>query len=82
MPAPEAAEPPALPDHYGALGVAPDAAPEAIKAAFRRRAIASHPDKPGGSDEAFRQVPRTWLFSTSCRFLFVFRLRLCTLLLY
>ena len=38
------------------LGVPCDADPAAIKAAWRQRALGSHPDKPGGSDEASRQV--------------------------
>ena len=54
MPRAEAHE--ALPDHYAVLGVPCDADPAAIKAAWRQRALGSHPDKPGGSDEAFRRV--------------------------
>ena len=55
----------ALPDHYAVLGVPSDADPAAIKAAFRLRALATHPDKPGGTDEAFRWVMQafTVLFS-------------------
>ena len=54
-----------MPDYYDVLGVPCDAEPSAIKAAFRQRALTSHPDKPGGSDEAFRLVMQafTVLFS-------------------
>ena len=51
---PEAPE--ALPDYYEVLGVPSDAPAEVIKAAFRQKALVTHPDKPGGSDEAFRRV--------------------------
>ena len=35
------------------LGVTSSASPEAIQAAFRRLRIVHHPDKPGGSNEAY-----------------------------
>ena len=41
-----------LPDYYEILGVPCDADPAAVKGAFRQRALTTHPDKPGGSDEA------------------------------
>ena len=50
----------ALPDHYEVLGVSCDADPAALKAAFRLKALRSHPDKPGGSDEAFRRVMQAY----------------------
>lgn len=42
-------------DLYGALGVNPEATPDDIKSAFKRRAKATHPDA-GGSAEAFAIV--------------------------
>lgn len=46
-------------DAYAILGVAPDAAPDEIKAAFRAAAKASHPDA-GGTVEAFVRVRRAY----------------------
>lgn len=40
---------------WDVLGITPDASPDEIKLAFRRRAFETHPDR-GGSDEAFRSV--------------------------
>ena len=43
--------------HYDVLGVASDAAPDAIRAAFRRIALADHPDKlPPDSAAAVREA--------------------------
>jgi DnaJ-class molecular chaperone len=39
-------------DHYRTLGLSPTAAPAEIKAAYRRRVLAAHPDK-GGSETEF-----------------------------
>lgn len=46
-----------IPDHYTALGLvrSPATAAEAVRAAYRRRALLAHPDK-GGSDKAFFAV--------------------------
>ncbi len=41
-------------DYYALLGVAPDAAPEAIRGAFRRLALRYHPDLAG--DESLRHM--------------------------
>jgi hypothetical protein len=46
-------------DYYQILGVPPDALPEAIRAAFRRRARECHPDC-GGSHEAMLLVNEAW----------------------
>lgn len=43
-------------DNYSILGLKRSASQEDIKAAFRTAALASHPDKPGGSNEAFQKV--------------------------
>lgn len=47
-------------DHYEALGVDRDAAPEEIKAAFRRGAQRVHPDKEGGSAEKFYPIRKAY----------------------
>ncbi len=41
---------------YTVLGLEPDADAEDIRAAFRLKAKTTHPDKPGGSDAAFKAV--------------------------
>lgn len=41
---------------YEDLGVAPDADKATIQRAYRRAAQRAHPDKPGGSDEAFQRI--------------------------
>ena len=41
-------------DHYARLGVSPDVAPEAIKAAYRTKAAQYHPDKNPSPDAAAR----------------------------
>lgn len=45
-------------DHYQTLGVARDATPEEIKAAYRRCSSTAHPDKEGGSVERMQAVNR------------------------
>lgn len=49
----------ATPNHYDVLGVARDATPEEIKAAFRRKSSEHHPDK-GGDADAMAAVNRAW----------------------
>ncbi len=44
---------------WSILGVARDVTPEALKAAYRRRALETHPDT-GGDDEAFRRIVRAY----------------------
>jgi curved DNA-binding protein CbpA len=46
-------------DLYGDLGVARDATPEEIKAAYRRLAMQHHPDR-GGDDDAFKKVQNAY----------------------
>jgi hypothetical protein len=41
---------------HAVLGVAPNADKAAIEAAWRRLRSSCHPDKPGGSEEAFRRA--------------------------
>lgn len=41
---------------YDVLGVAKDATPDQIKKAYRSKAQASHPDREGGSEAAFKAV--------------------------
>lgn len=43
-------------DHYGALGVHPEASPKEIKSAFRKRAKAKHPDLALGQEESMRAL--------------------------
>lgn len=47
------------PDLYDTLGVPRDAKPRDIKAAYRKRAAAAHPDK-GGSDEELQAINEAW----------------------
>lgn len=51
-------------DHYRVLGVAPDAPDDTVKDAFRRLALALHPDKAAGAAQdsaaAFAAVQRAW----------------------
>ena len=44
------------PDHYACLGVTHDATAEELKRSYRKVTLAAHPDKPGGSEEAFARV--------------------------
>lgn len=44
---------------HGVLGVARGASSAEIRAAYKRRALATHPDQ-GGSDEAFRAVQHAY----------------------
>lgn len=43
-------------DYYEVLGVSKDASADEIKKAFRRKAIAYHPDKEGGDEAKFKEV--------------------------
>jgi len=43
-------------DHYAILGIQKDASTSEVHAAYKKRALDSHPDKPGGSNEAFLKV--------------------------
>ncbi len=46
----------------GILGLRPDYTDEQLRAAYKKRAIASHPDKPGGSERAFDQVTKAMVY--------------------
>src|SRR6188768_1084828 len=46
-------------DHYGVLGVAPDATSEQIQQAFRRRSKQCHPDM-GGTGAEMMAVIEAW----------------------
>lgn len=41
---------------YDALGLEPDADQQAVREAYRRRVKEVHPDRPGGDEEAFKEV--------------------------
>lgn len=43
-------------DYYEVLGVGKGASPDEIKKAFRRKAVALHPDKQGGDEEKFKEL--------------------------
>jgi molecular chaperone DnaJ len=43
-------------DYYEVLGVAKDASADEIKKAYRRLAIAHHPDKAGGTETKFKEI--------------------------
>jgi molecular chaperone DnaJ len=43
-------------DYYEVLGVSKGASDDEIKKAFRKAAVASHPDKTGGDDAKFKEV--------------------------
>ena len=47
-------------NHYQTLGVDREATPDAIKAAFRRRAKSAHPDREGGSASEMAAVNRAY----------------------
>jgi molecular chaperone DnaJ len=47
-------------DHYLTLGVNSEASPEEIKAAFRRRAMESHPDRSGQEGQGFIEVQEAY----------------------
>jgi curved DNA-binding protein CbpA len=48
--------PPPPKDFYGVLGVSAHCTAEELKAAYKRRALATHPDKEGGSEAAFKAL--------------------------
>lgn len=45
---------------YNDLGITPDATTTEVKAAYRSRAQSTHPDKDGGSAEAFHKVKQAY----------------------
>jgi len=49
-------------DHYAKLGVAPNATPDVIKAAYRKKAAQYHPDKNPSRDAAarFREIQEAY----------------------
>jgi hypothetical protein len=55
----------ALPDQtngawWAVLGVDRDASPAIVEAAYRAKRSESHPDKPGGSHDAFVRITEAW----------------------
>jgi hypothetical protein len=47
-------------DYYAVLGVAENADPEVVKAAYRALAKKHHPDSPGGSAARFCEITSAW----------------------
>lgn len=47
-------------DFYLVLQVAPNATPEEIRSAYRRRALRLHPDQSGGGSEPFIELQRAY----------------------
>ena len=47
-------------DFYAALGLQPSATAAEIKSAYRRAALDSHPDRPGGDGARFRSLGRAY----------------------
>jgi len=43
-------------DCYGILGVGRDVGPDALRTAYRKACLRTHPDKPGGCAARFREV--------------------------
>ena len=43
-------------DYYSILGIPRNASPEEIKKAYRKLAMANHPDRTGGDDAKFKQI--------------------------
>jgi hypothetical protein len=56
-------------DHYVVLGLRRDGSLEELKKAYRQASITLHPDKPGGSDDAFARaaVAHDCLVDEECR---------------
>lgn len=47
-------------NHYGTLGIPPDATAKEIKRAYRKRAQESHPDRDGGDEETFHAIAKAY----------------------
>ena len=45
---------------WAVLGVTQDASRDVVESAYKRLRSESHPDKPGGSHEAFARVTEAW----------------------
>jgi curved DNA-binding protein len=47
-------------DYYNILGVARNASPTEIKKAYRKQAMANHPDRTGGNDAKFKDIQEAY----------------------
>ena len=47
-------------DYYSILGIPRTASPEEIKKAYRKLAMANHPDRTGGDDTKFKQISEAY----------------------
>jgi len=47
-------------DYYSILGVARNASPDDIKRAYRKQAMANHPDRTGGDDAKFKDIQEAY----------------------
>jgi len=54
------------PDYpYNVFGLKKSASQDDVKKAYRKSVLKTHPDKPGGSNEAFRKIQEAWEHFTS-----------------
>jgi DnaJ-class molecular chaperone len=52
-------------EHYATLGLREDATQEDVRAAYKRAAQRTHPDKPGGDTKEFRKVKHAYAILVS-----------------
>lgn len=50
---------------YNIFGLKKSASNDDVKKAYRKSILKAHPDKPGGSAEAFRKVREAWEYFTN-----------------
>ena len=50
---------------FNVFGLKRSASDDDVKKAYRKSVLKTHPDKPGGSNEAFRKIQEAWEYFTS-----------------
>ena len=50
---------------FNVFGLKKSASDDDVKKAYRKSILKTHPDKPGGSTEAFRKIQEAWEYFTS-----------------